>query len=227
MAKKIFVTIAAFNERGSIGKVVKNLKRNGFKNIVVVDDGSSDNTYKEAKASKVNVLQHAVNRGQGAALQTGISYALDQNADFIVTFDADGQHQVKDVKKMLPLVKSGKYDVIFGSRFLKGSGKIPFSRKFLLFGSMVLQRVLWGIPLSDAHNGLRAMNKKAAEYLNITSDRMEHSSEIAEQLINAGFKYKEVPINVIYTKEMMKKGHGSFLEALRILVRYFIRKIMN
>jgi len=223
---KIFIVIAAYKETGSIGKVVKNLRKS-YKNIIVVDDGSKDGTSEEAKNSGAIVLNHVINRGQGAALQTGITCALDNKADIIVTFDADGQHQVKDLKKMIPLVVSGKYDVILGSRFLKGAKKIPSGRKFLLRGSIIFQRFLYGVKLTDAHNGLRVLSRKAAQNINITSDKMEHASEIAEQIFKKKLKYKEVPVDILYNDETLDKGHGSFFGAMKIAWQFFVRKLLR
>ncbi|MFC1648296.1 glycosyltransferase family 2 protein [Nanoarchaeota archaeon] len=224
---KTYIVIAAYKEEKFITKVVKNLHKSGYKNIVVVDDGSGDRTGAIAAKAGAIVLTHVVNRGQGAALQTGIDYAINQGADIIVTFDADGQHQAKDLKRMISYVTSGKYDVALGSRFLKGAGDIPKSRRLLLKGSIIVQRIFYGVNLTDAHNGLRVLSRKAAKKIRITSDRMEHASQIAEEIFRHNLRYKEVPVNILYTEYSQEKGHGSFFGALKVFLQYVMRKIMK
>ncbi|MBU1198673.1 MAG: glycosyltransferase family 2 protein [Nanoarchaeota archaeon] len=224
--KKIFFIIPGYNEEKSIGKVIKELKKAGYNNIVVIDDGSKDNTYQEAKKQNIFVLQHAINRGQGAALRTGTEFALKKGAEIIVHFDSDGQHRVEDLPQMLKPVLKGEVDVALGSRFLKKT-KMPFSRRVLLKGSVWIQWLFYGVKLSDAHNGFRVMSRKAAQKIKIDSDRMEHASEIVEEIVKKKIKYKEVPVIIRYTGYSMKKGEGSFWGAVRILFKMIIKKIMH
>jgi glycosyltransferase involved in cell wall biosynthesis len=224
--KRIFFVIPAYNEGKSIGRVVDELKKVGYKNIVVIDDGSKDNTYEQAKKHGVIALKHIINRGQGAALRTGIEYALRQGAGFIVTFDSDGQHRVEDLPAMLEPVIKGKVDVTLGSRFLKKTN-VPIARKILLKGSVLVQRLFYGINLTDAHNGYRVMSRKAAQQIRIDSDRMEHASEIVDEIVRKGIKYQEVPVTIRYTGYSMKKGAGSFFGALRILFKMIMRRITH
>jgi len=223
---KVFVVVPAFNEEAMVGRVVKSLVGAGFK-VVVVDDGSSDGTAAAAERAGAVVLRHVVNRGQGAAIQTGIEFALEKGADLVATFDADGQHRVSDLKRMVALVSSGKCDVALGSRFLRGSGRIPWERKLLLKGAVLVQRVLYGVSLSDAHNGLRVFSRRAASALNITSDGMEHASEIAEQVVRRGISFVEVPVTIKYTDYSLRKGHGSFWQGVRILYQFLVRKLLR
>jgi len=224
--KKIFFIIPGYNEEKSIGKVIKELKKAGYNNIVAIDDGSKDNTYQEAKKQNIFVLQHAINRGQGAALRTGTEFALKKGAEIIVHFDSDGQHRVEDLPQMLKPVLKGEVDVALGSRFLKKT-KMPFSRRVLLKGSVWIQWLFYGVKLSDAHNGFRVMSRKAAQKIKIDSDRMEHASEIVEEIVKKKIKYKEVPVIIRYTGYSMKKGEGSFWGAVRILFKMIIKKIMH
>jgi glycosyltransferase involved in cell wall biosynthesis len=223
MGKSVWVVIAAFNEHGSVGKVVKELLKNGYPNIVVVDDGSKDGTAQEAIEAGATALQHIVNRGQGAALKTGIDYALEQGADIIVTFDADCQHRVEDVPAIIAPVESGKVDVTFGSRFLKKTD-VPLIRKFLLKGSVVVLWLFYGVRMTDAHNGFRALSREAAERIRLTADRMAHASEFVEEVRRLQLKYEEVPVVIRYTKETLKRGHGGIHEAFRILYTMIIKK---
>ncbi len=228
MGKKVFIVIAAYNEQKNVPNVIKELLKAGYKNVVVVDDGSKDNTFNAAVNAGATVLQHLVNRGQGAALKTGIDYALEQGADIIVTFDADGQHRVEDIPAMLKPVRSGRYDVTFGSRFLtkKSQENVPFVRKVLLKLGIMIVWVFYGVKMTDAHNGFRAISRKAAEKIKITSDRMAHASEIVEEVHRNNLKYKEVPVVIRYTEETLKKGHGSFAEGCRILYNMIMKKFL-
>lgn len=224
--KKIFFVIPAFNEGKSIGRVVDELKKASYNNIIVIDDSSKDNTYSEAKKRKVIVLKHIINRGQGASLRTGIDYALKNGAEIIVTFDSDGQHRIEDLEAMLGPVVKGEVDVTLGSRFLKKTN-MPLSRRILLKGSVLVQWIFYGVKLSDAHNGYRVLSRRAAEQIHIDSDRMEHASEIVEEIMKKKIKYKEVPVVIRYSGYSMKKGEASFFGAVKILFKMVIRRITH
>ena len=261
---KIYIVIPAYNAEKTLKNVLQNLNRACYRNIVVVDDGSRDNTYNVAKKIAKNlgknmaknenifVLKHFLNRGQGAALKTGIDFALNQGADIIVTFDSDGQHRVEDLLDLIAPVANGEVDVALGSRFLskdnikaenkitiKNTGsknpikvkvietpntKVPVIRKALLKSGAVVTWMTYGIKLTDSHNGLRALSRKAAEQINITSDRMEHASQIVEEIKNKDLKYREIPVLIRYTN--YSKHHGqSSLNAVRIFSRMIYRKL--
>ncbi|MFH0870084.1 MAG: glycosyltransferase family 2 protein [archaeon] len=224
--KRIFFIIPAYNEGKSIGRVVRELKKAGYSNIVVIDDGSTDNTFSEAKKQNIFALQHIINRGQGASLKTGIDFALRQGADILVTFDSDGQHRVEDLPAMLKPVMDGEVDVTLGSRFLKKTD-MPFGRRILLKGSVVVQWIFYGVKLSDAHNGFRVLSRKAAQRIEIDADRMEHASEILEEIVRKKIEFREVPVIIRYTGYSMQKGHGSFLGAVKILAKMIIRKFID
>ena len=223
---RIFIVIAAYNEAKSIGKVIDGLRKAGYNNIIVVEDGSRDGTYREILRHNVHALRHIVNRGQGASLKTGIDYALQQGADIIVTFDADGQHKVEDIPAMLrPLLKK-ECEVTLGSRFLAESD-MPWFRKLTLKIAVFILWLFYGIRMTDAHNGFRAMTRDAARKIEITSDRMEHASQIIEEIHKRRIKYREVPVTIRYTDYSMKHGHGGFVQALRIFARMLMRKVMK
>jgi len=211
-----YIVIAAYNEEKSLPKVVKSLLNAGYKNIIAVDDGSVDNTYYAGLQAGAIMLKHSVNRGQGAALKTGIDYALLAGAEIIVTFDADGQHRIEDLPSMILPVAKGYVDITLGSRFLRKT-KVPLLRKILLKGSIMVIWIFYGIKMTDAHNGFRAMSQKAAKKIDITCDRMAHASEIVEEIHKKKLRYKEISIKIIYTDETLKKGHGSYFGAVKIL----------
>jgi len=221
MTSKTFIVIPAYNEEKSITNVVKELKQNNYKNIVVIDDGSKDKTYEAAKREGVIVLKHILNRGQGAALKTGIDYALSNGTGIIVTYDADGQHSVKDIKNIIKPVKNKKVDIALGSRFLK-KNKTPFIRKLFLKGGAFIIFLMYGIKLTDSHNGFRAMSRKAAEKIEIKSDGMEHASEILEQVKKKRLKYKEIPVTIKYTDYSVKRGQST-LNSFKILFKMIFK----
>lgn len=222
----IWIVIAAYNEERKILEVVSNLKKNGYKNIVVVDDGSKDKTFEQASLSKARVLRHIINRGQGAALKTGIDYALENKADIIVTFDADGQHQVEAILKLVQPVINHYADVALGSRFLTNNSNTPFFRKLFLKGGALIFRLFYGAKVTDSHNGLRALSQKAAQQIQITSDGMEHASEIIEEIGRKKVTYCEVPVTIKYSDYSLQHGQGN-LAAFRILFKMLVKGFLR
>jgi glycosyltransferase involved in cell wall biosynthesis len=223
---KLFIVIPAYNEEKNITKVLDSLNKHGYSNIVVIDDCSKDNTKLKALEAGAAVIAHPINLGQGASLKTGIDYALENGADAIVTFDADGQHDVRDIDKVSKPVLEGKYDVILGSRFKGKNNRIPFFRKLILKVAIIIQWIFNGLWLTDAHNGLRCLSRKAAKIINIHSNRMEHASEIIDEVRVNRLKYKEVPVRIIYTDETLKKGHGGFFQAIKVFTKMILRKLV-
>jgi glycosyltransferase involved in cell wall biosynthesis len=206
----VFITIPLYNDEKMILKVIKSLQEKGYNNIVVVDDGSKDNGYEVVKKNTdVIVTKHIINRGQGAALQTGMEIAIDKGAKYIVNFDSDGQHDVKDIDRMLNTLIEGKYDIVLGSRFLQ-KNDIPLKKKILLKGAIIFTYLLSRIWLTDVHNGLRVMTVETARKLNIQHDRMEHASEILDKIKILNLKYTEVPVTIHYTEYSMSKGQSVF-----------------
>lgn len=220
-----YIVVAAYNEEFIISNVIIELKKS-YSNVVVVDDGSTDRTEQVATAAGATVLRHVTNRGQGAALQTGITYALRCNAPYIVTFDGDGQHRVDDIATLLQPLTEQTADVVLGSRFLGGACNIPAGRRLLLRAGILFTRMTSGIRLSDTHNGMRAMNRKAAEILNIRMDRMAHASEIVEQFHQAGLRIVERPVTVLYSDYSLAKGQST-KGALAILFDLLIGKLLK
>jgi glycosyltransferase involved in cell wall biosynthesis len=214
-----FVIVPAYCEARTIGETVRGLRALGA-TVVVVDDGSSDGTAPAARAAGATVLRHVLNRGQGAALQTGLQYALDHHAEFIVTFDADGQHQAEDVFTLLAPLIRGECEVTLGSRFLRHT-RIPRVRRWLLRGGVAFTRLVSGLRVTDTHNGLRAFTRRAAAALEIHLDRMAHASEILDQIAKQKFRYMEVPVEIRYTDYSMAKGQSS-LGAIRVVWDYLI-----
>ena len=222
-----YIAIAAFNESKSISNVIKSLKNAGYNNIVVVDDCSKDNTYEIALNEGAHVLRHVINRGQGAALKTGIDYSLMKKAKFIVTFDADGQHRVEDLERMATPVWENKCDITIGSRFLskKAIRQMPFTRRWILRGGRLMLFVFYGVIMTDAHNGFRVMNRKSAKKIEIVCDRMAHASEIIEEIHRKRLRYKEIPVIINYNEYTLQHGHGGFVGGLRVAFSMLVKKI--
>ena len=218
------VVIAAYNEEGSIRKVLADLRKHGYRDVIVVDDGSEDRTTELAEAGGAVVARHIINRGQGAALQTGIAYALRKKADVVVTFDADGQHHAKDIKRLVKPVVEGKADVALGSRFLRKTHNASWGRALILKGGALSFRILYGIRLTDSHNGFRALSRKAAQKIKLKSDGMEHASEIVQQIADHKLRYVEVPVTITYTDYSKGKGQGNGA-ALRIMSKMLLDKL--
>lgn len=219
-----YITIPLYNDEKMILKVIKSLQDNGYKNIVVVDDGSKDNGYDVVKKNtNVIIAKHIINRGQGAALQTGMEIAIGRGAKYIINFDSDGQHDVKDLERMLDTLIKGKYDIVLGSRFLQ-ENDIPLKKKILLKGAIIFTYLLSRIWLTDVHNGLRAMTSETAKKLNIQHDRMEHASEILDKIKILDLKYTEVPVTIHYTEYSMAKGQSVF-NSINIAWRLILAKL--
>lgn len=218
-----FIVIAAYNEEKKIGSVLTELKNKGFKNIVVVDDGSSDKTSKISEKHNVYVLKHIINRGQGAALKTGIDFALTKNASIIVTYDADGQFIVDEIKKVIGPIKKKEVDIVLGSRFLGNAVNIPILKKFVLKLGIAVVYFLYGISITDSQCGFRAMSNNAAKKIRLTSDRMEHAGEFFWEIEKNKLKYKEVPITVIYDTYSIKKGQG-WLRSIELGIKMLLKR---
>ncbi len=221
--RAVFIVVAAFNEGAVIGRVVGDL-RQSYAYVVVVDDGSADETAAQAEAAGALVIRHPINLGQGAALQTGIDYALKAGADFIVTFDADGQHRVADIAVLLDALTTHGADFALGSRFLGTAVNAPLSRRLLLRAATWFTRATTGLRISDAHNGLRAMTARGARAVRIRQNRMAHASELLHQIAASGLKYVEAPVTIEYTDYSLAKGQ-RFSDALTVVMDLFARRL--
>lgn len=214
-----WVVIAAMNEEAVIADVVKGVTEQGW-SVVVVDDGSRDATAARARAAGAYVLKHPINLGQGAALQTGIDFAIRHGAHNLVTFDADGQMRAEDIPALIDALDDS--DIALGSRFLGNVEGATSSRMALLKGAVMMSNRLSGLKLTDAHCGFRAFRASVAPQLRITQDRMAHASELLRKIKTSGLRVVEVPVTIRYTEHSMRKGQHGF-QAVRILFDYFFR----
>lgn len=214
--KSVWVVVAAYNEVRVIGRVVADLIRHRYA-VIVVDDGSMDDTGRWARAAGAKVITHPVNLGQGAALQTGIQLAVSKGADYVVTFDADGQHRASDIETLLDSLKTHSVDFALGSRFLGCAPAMPLARRTLLKAATWFTRLATGLQLSDTHNGLRAMTRRGASHITLRQNRMAHASELLHQIARSSLGYVEVPVTIEYSAYSLAKGQ-RLSDSLRILV---------
>jgi glycosyltransferase involved in cell wall biosynthesis len=219
----VWVVVPAYNEARVIAEVIAGLKPDAHR-IVVVDDGSSDSTAEMAAECGAAVLRHPINLGQGAALQTGIEFALARGAELIVTFDADGQHRTADVARLIDALEAERADFALGSRFLGSAVNIPPLRRMLLRAATFFTRLTTGLALTDAHNGLRAMTRRGALRIRLRQNRMAHASEILGQIAASGLKYVEVPVTIDYSSYSRAKGQRSG-DLIVILLDLFARRL--
>lgn len=203
----VWVIIPAFNEDRMISSVVREVKE-VYANVIVVDDASSDRTAAVARSAGARVLQHPINLGQGASLQTGFEFALAAGASHIVTFDADGQHQITDVPRMLETLITSGADIALGSRFLGNAIGMSQSRRWLLRAATLFTKLTTGLSLSDCHNGLRVLTAKGARTLSLRQNRMAHASEILGGIKRHRLSFVEVPVTISYTDYSRQKGQA-------------------
>lgn len=219
----VFVVVPAYNEAKNIGRVIRDLFQHGYKNVVIVDDGSSDDTYIEAKKLGVHVLQHEVNRGQGAALQTGNEFVLANGAEIIVHFDADAQMNSADIADAVEKMQRENLDVVLGSRFLNKVSDMPWTKRFFILPmARLINNIIGGLKLTDVHNGFRVLSRAAAEKIQITQEGMAHNTEIVEQIRKYDLKYSEHPVSFVYNE--YGQGVGGGVKILRDLI---INKIVK
>lgn len=225
LSDNAWIVIPAWNEGARLPAVLADLARIGH-TIVVVDDGSLDDTAEVARRAGTWVLRHLVNRGQGAALRTGIEFAISQGASEVVTFDADGQHLSEDVQAMLEPIRSGSADITVGSRFRGQAPGIPWYRFALLKLAVLFTRLTTGLKLTDAHNGLRCMSASAARKLSFSEDGMAHASQILSMAASERLQIVEVPCTVKYSSTTLAKGQSN-RAAIKILGRLVISRLVR
>ncbi|MGH3776228.1 MAG: glycosyltransferase family 2 protein [Pseudonocardiaceae bacterium] len=209
-----WVIIPVHNEINVIAQVVADLHAT-FRNIVCVDDGSTDGSAARIATTAAHLVRHPINLGQGAALQTGLCYALARpGGRFFVTFDADGQHQVADAARMVDAARSGLADVVLGSRFLGPHDgrrhRVPPLKRVVLRLVVALSPVARKMHLTDAHNGLRVFNRAVAGQLRIRMNGMAHASEIVSLLARSSWTVRELPVTIRYTEYSRSKGQSLF-----------------
>lgn len=222
----VFVVVPAYNEQAVIRDVVSELTALRYK-VVVVDDGSTENMYPYIKGLPVYFLQHEINLGQGAALQTGIEFATERGAGYIVTFDADGQHDAADIQKLLEPLAANEADITLGSRFMKGSlHNMSRGREKTIRFAKLVNYLFTGMRLTDAYNGMRAISRKAAAGIRITENGMAHATQLLSIIKKNKLRCKEIPVNIRYTDYSRKKGLTVW-NGFRIFFDILLNKIFG
>lgn len=213
-----------FNEGEVIAAVIKEVLEH-CPHVVCVNDGSTDNSGEQIIAAGAYLVDHPVNMGQGAALQTGIEFArLLPGVRRFVTFDADGQHRVDDALRMLATLEETGVDIVLGSRFRGRTQGMPAFKRAVLKLAVRFTNFTSGVKLTDAHNGLRAFNRHVADTLEITAPDMTHASEIIELISRNGYSYLEVPVTIDYTEYSVQKGQ-PVLNSVNIALDTLLRKV--
>jgi len=223
----VWIVVPAFNEAAVIGEVIADV-RSVFDHVVVVDDGSGDDSGAIALRAGAHVVRHPVNLGQGAAIQTGVEYARSRpGARVFVTFDADGQHRVKDVLRMIDRLRAEDVDIVIGTRFAdpEASSEVPFFKRLVLRTAVLLSRRSRRLGLSDAHNGLRAFNDKVAAGLDLTMNGMSHAGEFVALIDENHWRVVEEPVEILYTEYSKSKGQ-PLVNGVNIIFDGLVRKRM-
>ena len=223
-SKDIFIVLPAWNESRVLSDVLKEIQTAGYNQIVVVDDGSRDTTFEVARAaSGVIALRHRLNRGKGAATKTGIEAAKSLGASIIVTMDADGQHNPRDIANLIKPIQDGSADVVLGSRLINPSG-MPWHKILANLVGNVITWYFYGLWVTDSQSGFRVYSKQAATLINTRSDRYDYESEVIREIYLHKLRFIEVPIEVRYTSYSMgKPERQSFINGLKTLGRIIWR----
>ncbi len=223
---KTVIIIPAYNEEEYVADVIIACQNAGYDDVVVVNDGSIDDTLNAALNAGASVISHMINRGVGAATQTGLEAAKMTGADVAVTMDADGQHQASDIENLVKSLIDQKADIVIGSRFLKKDNPIPFVRIFFNNIANIITFLLSGIFVTDSQSGMKAFSKPALDKIMITSNGYEFCSEIIREARYFDFKVKEAPISVIYSDYSMSKGQ-NFASGLTTVFKLMLKTLMR
>ncbi len=226
MSVKVCIIIPCFNEQAVLRDTVNRVLAIGLE-VVIVDDGSSQPAAALLGDLPIHLLRHPINLGQGAALQTGMDFAVRQGAEAVVHFDADGQHRVEDIQLFLDALTAGA-DVALGSRFLRhqDSAGIPLPKRLLLQCARLVNLFFTGLWLSDAHNGFRALNRRALQSIHLYENRMAHASEILQQIRRQRLQVVEIPTHIIYSDYSQAKGQ-RLINSLNILLDLLVNKFLR
>jgi len=224
--RRLAYVIPAFNEGEMLSRVIEELRREAPPGLIlVVDDASVDDTGAVAARAGAQVIRHPINRGQGAALQTGFDAARMLGAEVVITFDADGQHDPLDVRRLLESLMAADSDVALGSRFLSPN-QIPWLRKIVLRLGVAFTRIVSRLSITDTHNGLRAIRASALKSLRLKEDRMAHASELLDLISASKLKFVEVPCTIRYSAYSRGKGQRSSA-APRVAIEFLFGKLMR
>lgn len=224
---RTLIVVPVYNESDQVlHETILQLLPTGAR-VVVVDDGSEDPVRLPIADGRLAFIRHPLNLGQGAALQTGMEYGRrEPGIDYLVHFDADGQHAVEALPQLLDPLIQDEADIVFGSRFLlaEDQHKIPKMRRFVLRTGRIFNFLVTGVWMTDAHIGLRAMNRRAFERITFRENRMAYATELLWQIRSAGLRWREIPVSVTYSPYSRNKGQSSW-NAFRIAGDVLLRMI--
>ncbi|MBR0459500.1 MAG: glycosyltransferase family 2 protein [Victivallales bacterium] len=224
MPEQVYIVIPSYNEGAVLRKTVESVLKTGHQ-VVVVDDGSRENPWPSLNDLPIHFVRHPINLGQGAALQTGMDYALAHGATAVIHLDADGQHDIEAIPRFLEALKD--CDIVLGSRFLQrgDAALVPRGKRILLTFARLVNYVFTGLWLTDAHNGYRCLNRRALESIHLTENRMAHATEILSLAHTAHLRIREIPVTIHYTDYSRAKGQ-KWYNSLNILFDLILNKLM-
>lgn len=227
MSASVGVVIPAYNEETTIASVIRSCIESGFSTVIVVDDGSSDATASLSQAAGARVIRHLVNRGAGAATETGLEAARRLGMRYVVITDADGQHDAGDIVRLLSAVQEHQeIDIAIGSRFIHPGNRIPLLRRAFNTVANVITFLLTGLRTSDSQSGMKAFGPRALEKIRIRTDGFEFCTEIFQEIGYHGLRFAEVPITVRYDEASMRKGQ-NFSTGLSTVAKLLLRSLMR
>jgi UDP-N-acetylglucosamine---dolichyl-phosphate N-acetylglucosaminyltransferase len=219
MTEQIAVVIPVHNEAKVIGLVLAEIRSAGNYRTIVVDDGSSDDSFVQASVHGALALRHRINRGKGAAVKTGIMAANLLQSDIVVTMDGDGQHDPKDIKALVAPILHNKADVVLGSRTLN-RGEMPKIKKIANYFGNFFTWLFYGIWVSDSQSGFRAYSKYAALVIDTKADKYEYDSKVIREIKTNRLRFIEVPVHTRYTEYSRgKKQKQGLVNGVITLVR--------
>jgi glycosyltransferase involved in cell wall biosynthesis len=219
---KVCIIVPIYNEEKVVDKVISELISNNY-HVLAIDDGSTDGSFEKIRTLDCTIIRHAQNFGQGAALQTGMTFAkLNSDFHFFVTFDSDGQHQVKNIENVLNPLLRGEADIVFGTRFQDDLTKFTFLKRLILRLAIKYTKLSTGVALTDTHIGFRAFNRTTLDKIELNFSGMTHATEFVAKAGENSLRIKEVPVHVLYTKYSRGKGQ-SLWNSINILTDLFLR----
>lgn len=225
MVPTIAIVIPIFNEAQVIGLVLNEIRRHGNFILIVVDDGSADESFVQASAHGALTLRHKLNRGKGAAIKTGVMAANLLKADIIVTMDGDGQHDPADIQTLVEPIISDKMDAVLGARLLNRE-KMPWIKTIANFIGNLVTWLFYGILVSDSQSGFRAYSKYAALVIDTKADKYEYDSKVIREVKNYRLRFTEVPVHTRYTEYSTgKKQKQGFVNGIVTLFRMIWKMI--
>ncbi|MFT4663999.1 MAG: glycosyltransferase involved in cell wall biosynthesis [Polaribacter sp.] len=206
--KDIYICVPVFNEEQVIFQVIKNIRKRGYEQIFIINDGSTDHSAKEAERAGATVIQHLVNRGAGAAAQTAIVLARKRGFKYLLMMDGDGQHCPDDIPSLSTTLLSSRSDIVIGSRFLKDFSNMPNIRKGYNRIANQLTNLFCNNSYTDTQSGYRLLNRNAIETLNLTLDGFSFCSEMLILSERAGLEITEAPVKTLYSDYSLQKGQN-------------------